>query len=242
MDEIFSLGRKDILDPIIYGQATSKMPITATKPLEWDDLPPALVQGSGAMDDIARQNRYIWVREARSGHTRFLVSDRFQQEIASLWLLEETWKANDKPVVQVFLEGHSDFDKFIKAVNYVMSRYTDPDILPGITRVNGLKVKLKQQPQSKSSDESQQQQQMVQEMDLVYAFEIINLEHSFYLAEFVHPKAAAASAPAASQHDSSETRIDDEQQQYPSHAFDSLIPAEMDQDFEAFVALLDDIT
>jgi len=83
-------------------------------------------------------------------------------------------------------------------------------------------------------------------MDLVYAFEIVNLEHSFYVCELVHPrhghhidahssdlKDANAGEPERNEKSDS---LDD-----PLRLFDDLLPLEeMDQDLEAFLALIND--
>lgn len=86
------------------------------------------------------ENRYIMIREAKNGQSRYLASDKFQKDIVSLWVIEQTWKANKKPVAKLFLKGQDDFDKFTRAIHYQMSGYTHPGKTPECVRVNGLNV------------------------------------------------------------------------------------------------------
>ena len=235
MDDIFCDSRRHIINPIIFGdhhQEAATDDSTAT-PLHWDNLPTSLRQ----LCRLDRtENRYIWVREAKNGHSRFLVSDKFQKEIVSLWMIEQTWKSNEKPVVQLFLQGQDDFDKFTKAIHYEISRYTHPGKKPDYVRMNGVNVLFNDRPSSPSN---------IKEMDLVYAFEILNLEHSVYVCEFVHPRQNQnkpndkandlQDASGIGEPDKSDS-LDE-----PLQLFDNLLPLEdMDEDLEAFLALIND--
>ncbi|CAB9500011.1 expressed unknown protein [Seminavis robusta] len=266
MDDIFCASRQDIIDPILYGgtgsttQSVAAAPFQQNSTLQWNDLPTALLQVCGASSDRDRQNRYMMVREAKNGHSRFLVSDCFQQEIASLWLMEQTWKANDKPVVTLFLQGPTDFDKFTKAIHYTLSRYNYPEKKPECVRVNGVYVKFQKMPNTCGDNNV-----LIQKMDLVYALEIVTLEHSFYICELVHPKkgdghiivgAAQDNNHGASmeqdrghvepvstcshqQQANQEPVLMSDSDSDPLHLFDNLVPLEqMDPDFESFLAVL----
>ena len=230
MDDIFCKSRRDIINPILYGNQDQDLPTDNGPPLQWDSLPSSLRNLCGLH---RKENRYIMVREAKNGHSRYLASDKFQKDIVSLWLIQQTWKSNEKPVVQLFLQGQDDFDKFTKAIHYAISRYTHPGKEPDCVRINGLHVVC-----------NGQSFQGTKEMDLVYAFEIVNLEHSFYVCEFVHPKHSRrvdmpSSADLRDANADEPEKIDalDE----PLRLFDNLSPLEgMDQDLEAFLALIND--
>ena len=98
-------------------------------------------------------------------------------------------------------------------------------------------------------------------MDLVYAFEIVTLEHSFYVCELVHPQQRTQEREKDSDGDEKRSIVDDDQPMKMSadfqHAgnndreqeegedplaiFDNLVPLEeLDEDFEAFLAVLED--
>ena len=135
------------------------------------------------------------VREAKNGQSFFLASSKFEQDICSVWSMEQTWKANDKPVVQLFLHGPADFTKFTTAIHYQMSRYTTPHKTPECIRLNRLQVVLFGNHATAGSSKSRS---IAQEMDLVYAFQIVTLEHSFYVCELVHPLRNSGSTSSTS--------------------------------------------
>lgn len=180
MGDIFCPRRRHVLDPLLYG--TPSPPITTSTfestPLEWSHVPPALLQACH-LDATASsvENRYIMIREANQGQSRYLVSPAFERDLASLWLLQSTWQCNDQPVVMTFLEGPADFTKFTQAISYQMARYQCPSTVPEAICVPGLRVKVGG---------------TVREMDLIYAFEIVTLEHSFYCSEYVVPASSHA--------------------------------------------------
>ena len=241
MDEIYCLERRDVLDPILYKYPTNTTHDIKKKPqppLDWNELPPALLQVLDAEIPSSRQNRLLMVREARNGQSRYLVTDEFQQQIASLWLLEQTWKANNMPVVQIFLEGPQDFDKFNKSIRYSLSRYTHPNKKPECVRINAVRVKQQQQQNNNISSS-------IRTMDLLYAFEIVNLEHSFYIVELVDSTAVHSSASSTRGETIAETHqpitATTATTEDPLQMFGNLVPLEdMDTDFEAFLDLLED--
>ena len=243
MDDVFCTSRRDIINPILYGNQQEQLaPTDDQPPLQWDGLP-TLLRNLCGLDRI--ENRYIMAREAKNGNSRYLVSDKFQQDIASLWLIEQTWKANEKPVVQLFLQGQGDFDKFTKAVHYQVSRYTHPGKTPEYVRVNGLNVVF-------NNDSSSSSGQGIKEMDLVYAFEIVTLEHSFYVFEFVYPRheghhvdihATTSDLQNISTGETDDVTVNKKTDSVddPLRLFDDLSPLEeTEEDFEAFLALIND--
>ena len=248
MDDIFNPSRRNVIQPILYSQNDDVQNTVEEIPLQWNDLP-ALLKNLCRLDYL--ENRYIMIREAKNGHSRYLASDKFQQDIVSVRSMEQTWKANDKPVVRLFLQGSEDFAKFAKAIHYQISRYANPDKAPEYMRINGINVMFINRLSSTTR---------VQEMDLVYAFEIVNLEHSFYVCEFVLPKSnpreetsSSAVYPTVAEkiiassdglNTATQTTLPvDVSLEDPIRMFDNLLPLENeldDQDFEAFLALLND--
>jgi hypothetical protein len=242
MDDVFCHSRRDIINPILFGNTHHHQEalMDDKAPLQWDSLPTSLRNLCGL--DRMMEHRYIMVREAKNGHSRYLASDQFQQDIVSLWLMEQTWKANEKPVVQLFLQGPDDFDKFTRAIHYQMSRYTHPGKTPECVRINGLHVIFHDSP-------SAPQGTIIKEMDLVYAFEIVTLEHSFYVCEFVHPKHDGHqmdvhfSSDLQDANNAGEPELNEtsDSLEDPLRLFDDLLPLEeMDPDLEAFLALIND--
>ena len=182
MDQVFTKKRQKILDPLLWGPSEEQVSTDAT--LRWADLPQALLRTCGIdpTESYTFDNRYIWVREAKEGDSRFLTSLAFRNEIASDWSLHQTWKANEKSIIQVLTKDDSDNEKFSAAVEYQMARYVDPQTPPERIRVNGFRVAKRSMSGLTST--------AYREMDLLYTFEILSLEHSFYLAEFVAPDSA----------------------------------------------------
>lgn len=255
MDEIFNQAKMEVLSPIMFVPSSSSSsaapPLPPPQPigtaaavpssvmktshrtaLQWSDIPARLLEvckAGHSNESLAnsRSKRYILVREAVRGQSHYLLSDAFRRDICSLWTIEETWRANEQSVVNIFLEGQSDFDKFVKVINYHMSRYHDPTTSPECSRVNGLNVKMKSGS--------------IQTMDLIYAFEIVNLDHSFYLSEYVLPTpphhnddGGKGSPPA----DNGTTCNDDVVLIDPLPLFGDLEDLEVDADFESFLDLI----
>lgn len=235
MDELFCESRRGILDPIIYnknGYTLSTPPYNQR--LQWNDIPAEILRTLKATTAKERENRYLVGRQAIDGHSRWFASDLFEQDIASVWLMEETWKANEMSVVKLFLQGSESFDKFTKIINYQISRYTHPGKQPEGCRANGFQIKFQRSP-------------LVREMDVIYSFQIVTLENSFYMIELVPPKVKNETATqtvdtrSTAECDTKEKKQSDSQSDDPLDSFDNLVPLEaMDEDFEAFLALLND--
>ena len=247
MDDVFNKTKKDVLDPVMYRPASIAVPgaqFQTTQPLQWSDLPPRLLEVCKIADDddttssrCRRSERYIMVREAKHGDSRYLLSENFDRHVCSLWTIEQTWKANEKPVVRLFLHGQRDFDLFTKGVNYQMSRYHDPSVSPECARLNDLKVKMKSGS--------------IQSMDLIYTFEIINLNHSYYVSEFIPRRqkeddkspdtttTKKEQSPASNGND--ETNANnayDEEELQPLPLFGDLEDLQIDEDLRAFLNLI----
>eukprot|EP00977_Amphora_coffeiformis_P001236 scaffold259_cov158-Amphora_coffeaeformis.AAC.2 len=245
MDDVFCHSRRDIINPILYNnhnhQESQRMgDDKAPQPLQWDSLPTSLRNLCG-LDRI--ENRYVMVREAQNGHSRYLASTKFESDIVSVWLMEQTWRANQKPVVQLFLQGPEDFEKFTRAIHTQISRYTNRGKPPEFVRINGLHVIF----QNDSSADVAAAPITTKEMDLVYAFEIVTLEHSFYVCEFVPPKHDHhIDAPSCNDRDTifgepQTAEKSDDSYDEPLRLFDSLLPLEeFDEELEAFLALIND--
>ena len=236
MDELYCESRREVLDPIMYNKndtlSTPSSPYNNQR-LQWKDIPAALLRTLKATTAKERANRYLVGRQAIHGQSRWFASDLFEQDIASVWLMEETWKANRMTVVKLFLHGSESFDKFTNMINYQISRYSHPGKQPECCRANGFQIKFQQPP-------------LVREMDAIYSFQIVTLENSFYMMEYVPSKAEDETenhtmTTRTAECDTNEKRQRDSQSDDPFERFDNLVPLEaMDQDFEAFLALLND--
>jgi hypothetical protein len=138
--------------------------------------------------------------------------------------MDQTWKANDKSVVKLYLQGPEDFRKFTNAVTYQMMRYTEPHKHPEHVRVKGVNVTF-------SSG--------AVEMDMIYTLEIVDLEQSFYVCEFLHPMgdeaqggvttAVTANTRSSRQEDSGDAETD------PFALFDGIDDLFEDDELAAFV-------
>ena len=188
MDEILNEKRRSFLEPLVWNTTESTM--QNSQALQWSDLPPRLrrVCGVSSTTSTVFQSRYLFVREANRGHSRYLVTDAFANEICTAYALQQTWNANDKPVTQLFLQQEADFDKFTSAINYQMMRYTEPNKAPENLRVKKVNVVFGQH------GSNQQDAAIAKEMDMIYTFEIVDLEQSFYVCEFLPSHLAAPTA------------------------------------------------
>lgn len=91
MDDIFCPARRNVVQPLLYNQQVESDSCQEVS-LGWDDIPQSL-RDLCRLDSL--ENRYIMIRQAKNGYSHYLASDRFQHEIASVWLMEQTWKANE---------------------------------------------------------------------------------------------------------------------------------------------------
>ena len=232
MDEVYCQSRRNILDPILYNDSLATSPYNQRLP--WGDIPADILQAFKATTSKGRKNRYLVGRQAVNGHSRWFASELFEQDIASVWLMEETWKANEMSVVKLFWHGSETFQKFTKLINYQISRYSHPGKELECCRANGFHVKF------------QQPSPHVRQMDVIYSLQIVTLENSFYMIELVPPKAENdkekhTTITRTTECDSYEKRASDNASDDPLDRFDNLVPLEnMDEDFEAFLALLND--
>jgi hypothetical protein len=217
MDSVFSSQRREVLDPLIWRQGsqhnrsgTNSNSVandhTYRSPLQWSDIPQRLRQLSQMPNDpndqVFQQQRYFWVRESIDGQLRFLVTQAFSDEIASQWLLDQTFQTNQQCVTQLLTEGPADLDKFTGAIQFSVARYVDADTPPVRVRANGIRIRYRIQPQQQqhdtaivsSSSSSSSSPSSVptsstgyREMDVLACFEIVALDHSFYVVEFIVP-------------------------------------------------------
>jgi hypothetical protein len=220
MDSVFSYHRREVLEPLIWrhgaGQPNHRSTSSSNNnnnivsnsnnntyrsPLQWSDIPQRLRQLSQMPNDpndqAFQQHRYFWVRESKDGQLRFLVTQAFSDEIASQWLLDQTVQSNQQCVTQFLTQGPADLGKFLGAIQYSVARYVDIDTPPIRVRTNGIKIRYRIQPQQPTaplSSSSYSSPTGYREMDMLACFEIVSLDHSFYVAEFVVPSSSLTRA------------------------------------------------
>ena len=230
MDDIFNDTRRPILDPLFYrSKEKSIQAASSDSQPSWLDVPPKLGTACALTGNSANiAERYIMLRDCDGGDSRYLLSAAFERDIESRWINEQKWRANEEPVAKLFLRDASDFSKFSQAVNYQVARYREPSVPPTCARTTGLFVKLKQNNGTT----------IFQEMDLIHALEIVSLERSFFLFEFVPPKrhverTTAEMAKFRQQEDTKDGETSD-----GLAFFDNLEELGMDKDIEMWFDLL----
>ncbi|KAL3921065.1 MAG: hypothetical protein SGILL_002946 [Bacillariaceae sp.] len=215
MDAILNEQRRPFLEPLMWNtnDSNSKTDKSSSASLQWLDLPQRLRHVCAISDTPSSnfQNRYIFVREADRGQSRYLTTDAFARDICSSYVMQQTWNANDKPVTQLFLQ-EDNFDKFTSAINYHMMRYTEPNKAPENLRVKSVHVVF--------GNGGNQHNTTTREMDMIYTFEIVDLEQSFYVCEFVPSKedvpTAAKSMDTRAQDDTTSQSTSHETRNNPS--------------------------
>lgn len=176
MDQVFHRQRQAVLNDRVFFDSAIEQQAQGhccSQRLEWADLPKTLLEVCGAGQDqaVAREERYILVRQAKHGHSRFLTSRAFDTNIVSCEVLQHTWDNNTQPIVMTFLQGQADFDKFAKAISVQIANYKHANKQPIRTRVPGVKLKMKNG--------------QVRQVELLHCYELLSLEDSFYLSEYI---------------------------------------------------------
>jgi hypothetical protein len=212
MDSVFSNQRREVLDTLIWqrrdgSRHNNAVPNSNTyhSPLQWSDIPQRLRELSqmptDPNDEAFQQQRYFWVRESKDGMVRFLVTQVFSDEIASQWLLDQTFQSNQQSIIQLVTEGPADAEKLTGALQYSLARYTEANTAPIRVRANGMKVRYRSKPKASPNDiveisSSLNVNTAFREMDMLACIEIVSLDHSFYVAEFI--PSSKESAPTKS--------------------------------------------
>jgi Fungal Zn(2)-Cys(6) binuclear cluster domain len=147
--------------------------------LSWSEIPHGMLVATGCVGATDRLNdpivadRWIWIREIRHGVSRYLVTPAFDRDIADWNLIQQTYRENDKSVVELFLNP-TEIGKHTKAFAHQISLHATPDLAPRSSRMRS-KVKLKNKKGGAQTAEC----------DQVFCLAIENLDHDFTYQEYV---------------------------------------------------------
>lgn len=149
--------------------------------LSWREIPTSLMTATGcagATDDVNNSivaHRWIWIREIKQGVSRYLVTPAFERDVVEWQVIQDTYQANKKSVVELFLSP-SEISKHTKALAHQVSLHAAPNLPVQSSRMK-CKVKLKV-PQAGSKD-------AVVEVDQVMCLYINTLDHDYTFTEYV---------------------------------------------------------
>jgi hypothetical protein len=169
MDDIFCTSMGFLPDILLTtAQQQTLSPLTQ---LHWEDIPVRLLEATGSSNESgpsSRDERWIWIREMDKGMSRYLLSDAFARDVASLQLVNETWQRNERAVVDLFLVAQC---KHTQAFAHQISLFQNANRQLECTRLNQLQLKT--------------QTQGIVEVDQLACLDIVDMNRSFYFLEYV---------------------------------------------------------
>ena len=220
LNVVFNSERQYILTPIIFPSSSptvnDKDDVWNNERMKWSDIPEQLMQVCNVQSNAIatttsndgssgnRDERYILVREVKYGQSRYLTSEAFERDICCLQDIKKCWKDNAKPVVKLFMTRQEDFVKFTKAIHMQIARYVTPTTQPIQSRVAGLQIKMKRKSHT-GDDANETSSEQTRTMNLLHCYELLSLEHSFYLSEYYIPDRNYTSLSKLSSEESTST-------------------------------------
>ena len=168
----------DFLYPILLTPSVEQKVVGDRIP--WNEIPPNLLQAIGCAGANEKgganiAHRWIWVREIRRGISRFTVTPAFERDIVPWKHMQSTYLANQKSVVELFLQP-SDITKHTNAFAYQVSLFKTPDTKWTPCTMK-MKVKLKR-PLPGTTDN-------VMDVDQILCSAILNLDHDIHIWEYI---------------------------------------------------------
>jgi hypothetical protein len=139
-------------------------------------------------EDPSLERRWIFIREMHKGLSRYYCSPAFEENVVTRPQIEETYRSNKKPVVDLFLPDRS---THTRGVAHQVSLYKSPGVAPKPCRLSGVKL------QTSKSDTPV-------DVDQILCMVIVNLDHAVYSVEYVPRGKTDSSAEAKVASSSSE--------------------------------------
>lgn len=121
-------------------------------------------------DEQALRSRWIWVREMKCGTSRFFTSPAFERDVTPWNLIQETWLRNEHEVRDLWVP-QEEHEKWAQSLVHQLSLHPTPSSVPTPTRIPRSKLFL--------------MNQSVVDVDFIACMTIVNLDHSFFYAEYI---------------------------------------------------------
>lgn len=150
--------------------------------LQLTNVPDILWEAIGCdSQDPSLERRWIFMREIYKGLSRYFCSPAFEENVVTRSQIEETYRSNTKPVVDLFLLDRS---VHTRGISHQISLYKTPGVAPlKPCRMSGVKL------QTSNSDTPV-------DVDQILCLVIIDLDHTVYAVEYV-PKGKTDSSAEA---------------------------------------------
>ncbi len=153
-------------------------------PLQVSEVPSSLWWSIGIADcdneqeaQAALQDRWVFVRETNKGVSRFYVSPGFEQNVVSRTLIEETYRANEKDIADLYLTPECGTSRdFLRGFTQQIGLHSRPGMITKPTRFANVRIKTKG---------ALGQESIIQEADQLWCLSIPNIDQSFGLTEFI---------------------------------------------------------
>ena len=153
-------------------------------PLLLTDVPNDMLQAIECLPTATRspETRWIIIREMKCGVSRYYVSTAMQRDIASLALVQDTWKANEKEVNDLWLPKEEK-PKFSRGFNQQIAIHKDPFTQPKPTSIKNTKICL--------SDGN------TVKVDCCLCLKLVNLDQAFLSIEYYSSESQEVASPSS---------------------------------------------
>lgn len=143
-------------------------------PLLLTEVPNDMLQAIDCLPTATRgpETRWILIREMKCGVSRYYVSTAMQRDIASLAQVQDTWKANEKEVNDLWLPTEEK-PKFSRGFNQQIAIHKDPFTQPKPTSIKNTKICLAEGNKV--------------EVDCCLCLKIVSLDQAFLSIEYYTP-------------------------------------------------------
>jgi hypothetical protein len=149
---------------------SAKQEVVDGNGLQPTEVPDILWEAIGCSpQDPSLERRWIFMREMYKGISRYFCSPAFEENVVTRSQIEETYRSNTKPVVDLFLPDRS---THTRGISHQISLYKTPGVALKPCRLSGVKL------QTSKSDTPV-------DVDQVLCLAIINLDHAVYSVEYV---------------------------------------------------------
>ena len=133
----------------------------------------------------ALRNRWVFVREVNKGISRFYTSPAFERNVVSRLVIEETYKANEKDISELYLVGKSAQDN-VKGFSHQISLHSKPGMVTKPSVFYNVDIFAARDAGSGKE---------VITVDQLWCLSISSLDHSFGATEFIVKPSSSSSSP-----------------------------------------------
>lgn len=141
------------------------------EPLALSEVPEDMLEAIDCLPTAARnpETRWICIRELRCGVSRYYVSTAMQRDVVSLARVQETWRANEMEVNDLWLPKEEK-PKFSRGFNQQIAIHKDPFMQPKPTSIKRTRIRLAEGREI--------------EVDCCLCLKLVNLDHAFMSIEY----------------------------------------------------------